>query len=688
MSLTIITATLLTTALAQDLQVSSPRQAPEGGLKIKSSGVPAFDFVDKKKSARAKDIPRLNVGTEASISFHDVPVTLPPEKKVDFSFVKKMSLPLSSFDKKLTQVTPAAPARSLVKLNPQFQTPVLQPLKEVPEPTFNEPQPSPIEVKSLTVGELKLVDALIFLELHKNYGLAFGLLSELIKEGRDTRTEGSYHLGLSALGLGLYSEFKFQLNKVMKDPDVEWQKRAARALAMGAGPGDRDLVKFLDPKLEALDITLDGADQYQINRARHYMGTNNLSLAASALDSIGAKSQLLPEAHMLRSLLAYRSGSLKEALNWQKQALTAVQTTKPDAEIRSMIALTLARMLFQTGAYKEAFQNYLLVDKSHPEWPQAMIEQAWSQILFNDPEGAAGNMFTLHTDFLKHRFAPESYVVRTVGYLNLCQYGDGMKVLYDFKKRYEPMAEIMKAFASKKPNDQLFYESLRTVYKKSDEKVINGLPRALIVDLARHPNFISEQSLINDTEDQVTKFNGLTVSLIQTERDIIRRQSELQGAANELKKRQKKNEFESELRTMDRKIAGLKAQQAVAKRARDSIKDLRTSALARMEKEKDGFKVNAGKALKERFQSMQAVLAKSLEQSELLAYEVFSGAGEHLRYQLAGGDTKSKNQLEVKAGDGKSVKWEFKGEVWEDELGHYRSSLKNVCGNEDARMAN
>ena len=58
-----------------------------------------------------------------------------------------------------------------------------------------------------------------------------------------------------------------------------------------------------------------------------------------------------------------------------------------------------------------------------------MVESAWTQILGEDYEGAAGNMFSLHTDFFKNAFSPESYVVRTVGYLNLCQYGDGAQVL-------------------------------------------------------------------------------------------------------------------------------------------------------------------------------------------------------------------------------------------------------------------
>lgn len=668
-------------SLAQDLSTTSGRVAPGAGLRMKSSGVPAYDLVDKKKGARVVTIPQLEVGTEPTLEFSQVAIDIPAAKKLDLSVFKKIPVPSIPMDKKLLQVPVVGPSKNAGKgVGAITATPVL---KEILDPTTVSAEAAPVQVTSLTKGELKLIDALIFLDIHKHYGLAFGLLSELIAESKELRTEAAYHLGISAQGLGLYSEFRNQLLKVLRDKDSEWQKRAARALAMGAAPGDRDLVPILDPKVEEHKISLSGAHQYQLNRAKYYVDQENLTTALSALEQVPETATLAPEALFLKSVLTYRRGNLKEALSIQEKALANLEKNKPSSEFKSIIGLALARMRFQTGDYQAAFKNYLLVDKRHAEWPQAMIEQAWAQILSNDPEGAAGNMFTLHTDFLKHRFAPESYVVRTVGYLNLCQYGDGMKVLYDLKKRYEPIAGLMDDFAKKNPVDLYFYDTLREVVSKRNEKMINGLPRALIVDLARHPNFLSEQSLINDTEDQIAKLNGLTVSLIQAERDIIKKQTDIQGQLVEMRKTQKKNEFASEIENLERKIAGLKLQQTIAKRARDSIKDLRTQSLARMEKEKDLFKLRAGKALKARFLEMRETLAKTLDQSELLAYEVFSGAGEHLRQQLAGAESKDKGRLSVKAGDGKSVKWEFKGEIWEDELGHYRSSLTNVCSNDD-----
>ena len=65
--------------------------------------------------------------------------------------------------------------------------------------------------------------------------------------------------------------------------------------------------------------------------------------------------------------------------------------------------------------------------------------------------------------------------------------------------------------------------------------------------------------------------------------------------------------------------------------------------------------------------------------SDILQYEIYSGAGEHLRHQMAGGDVTQEERPELKVKNDQALNWEFKGEIWEDEVGHYRSSLKNVC---------
>ena len=132
----------------------------------------------------------------------------------------------------------------------------------------------------------------------------------------------------------------------------------------------------------------------------------------------------------------------------------------------------------------------------------------------------------------------------------------------------------------------------------------------------------------------------------------------------------------------DRKLMSYRIQYHIAKKARISIKTLRELGISRLEKEKEELRLQASKALQIRFKELVADLDHVLEQNEVLQYELFSGAGEHIRYQMAGGEVSEKERPELKVEKEKSLTWKFKGEIWEDEVGHYRSSLKNVCPQE------
>ncbi|GIL18588.1 MAG: hypothetical protein BroJett040_23390 [Oligoflexia bacterium] len=664
-------------------QLKSQGRQPGKDLTIKKSGVPTYNLV--KKGQKIKDIPRLDIGEEKQIEAAQLtPQQKQPIKAVQLSPLQKQKSPeifrIDSLIKK--GITHTGPAKEIVKINPQFQAPAVKPLKEIPDPKITEREPSQKKLIPFSSAEEKLLQALIFLEIHKAYHMAIGIFSELIAESPEMKTESAYHLALTAWGLGLTSEFRYQMNKVLKDPQQNWQKKATSNFAHNGIEGDLDLVPIVDPKIDEFETELTKADRYQLNRAHYYMNKANLTQAQMALDEIQPDSSLYPEAQFMKGVLLYRSGQVDESQKQLQSALKIYEQKAPDSELKSVTALTLARIYFQVGKYKEAFDLYLKVNKNNPLWTQAMVEQAWAQILTEDYEGAAGNMYTLHTDFFKNTFTPESYIVRTVGYLNLCQYGDGMKVLYSFKKKYAPVLKQLEDYKKTAKQASNYYDTIRTFFQNPQNKTIDGLNRNFVYELARHPSFMNEQKQINHYEDQIQKWNQLSLDLVQRERQLLAQQTEAEKKLEELK-RQKNKPSPLEIKSAEDKVTSLRIQYQIAKRARNSIKDVRTAALTRLEQDKEVYKKKAAEALKARFETIQTTLSKTLDQSDILSYEIYSGAGEHLRYQMAGGDISEKDRIELKVQDGKSLKWEFKGEVWEDELGHYRSSLKNVCAKEN-----
>lgn len=103
---------------------------------------------------------------------------------------------------------------------------------------------------------------------------------------------------------------------------------------------------------------------------------------------------------------------------------------------------------------------------------------------------------------------------------------------------------------------------------------------------------------------------------------------------------------------------------------------MREAALARLMKEEGILRAQAGDNLKVRFGELTATLDRLIDQQEVLSYEIYSGAGEHIRYQMAGGEAQKsdKQPASLTPDDKGEYSWKFKGEVWDDEIGHFRSS--------------
>lgn len=676
---------LYTAASAESLTVKKSGRPAAQSLKVKTSKVPTFETVQKRvvngkvEVSRVKNIPRLDIGEERQISADEIaPMRMPASREVQLKLIQRKASPeMINVNTTRYAVTPVANAKVVTSTDAFNKIPDVKTLNPVADPKTQDPQVNLVKIDEMKPNDYKLLQALIFLDMQKNYELAMGLFAELM-EDKEHRLEAIYNYGMTAKGLGLSSEFReYMLRVVAETKNKAWQQRATEAILANVKDMKTSDVAMIDPMTVKYDLDVTKNEEYQLARAKHYSEKGNLGMVEDALIYIPETSPRYSDALLLMALFNYRQGKVDEAIYTLERLMKLTEGQK-QSQIRSVGALTLARIQFQKSQYKEAFQSYLKVDKSNPLWLQAMVESAWTQILGEDYEGAAGNMFSLHTDFFKNAFAPESYVVRTVGYLNLCQYGDGAQILQEMNKKYTPWRTKLQEYSKSHKNSSAYYETVKNWLKNSDLKEVDGLPRSFIVELARHPAYMNLQKQINGYEDEVTRFNKIALTLIKMERELIAKQS----AANKDFLAAKKSN--SSVESAERKLMAYRIQYHIAKKARTSIKNLRTVGLARIDKEKLALRDSASTALQARFGEMLGSLDRVLDQNEVLKYELYSGAGEHIRYQMAGGEINEKERPELKVEKEKSLNWKFKGEIWEDEVGHYRSSLKNVCPQESS----
>lgn len=670
----------------QDVRPETEGSRSQSGLKKKISNVPQFEIYQKKvvngktEVFRVKTFPRLKIGTEARIKSNVLKeLPLPEPKAFTLPEVEKLLSPQEVvFDQQyLAKTVEATDAKIVVNvLAPEPITPL--PTFEKSELTFgSETKP---EIKALnepSLSELKLLQALLYIE-KKNFELAFGLLTELTQDPI-VKFDAIYNLGITALGLKLDSEHSYQMSRLIKEAKgtkEPWQKLAAESLIVNARTGDLRVATLVEPLLAPLALESTPGPQFFLNLAKVQLERDDLNLALISVDRISMDSSIYPEALLLKSLLKYRTGLLAEAIQYQQLALENLEKTRPKSELKSVAAFTMARLYFQNSQYKEAFDAYLKVDRKHPDWLQAMTEQAWAQIIAKDYEGAAGNMFSLHTDFFQKSFAPESYIVRAVGYLNLCQFGDGAKVINEFQKRYTPTLKLINSYLKNVKEADSYYESVKTWAKNPDLKTVDGLPSEFVYYLTRNPQFQSNQERINLLEDEISKLNKITLHILRTEKKYL---TELNNEKARLVDAKKKREPAAEILLKEESVQQANIRYFISKKARLAMRDFRAAGLLRLDQEKDFYRNRASLALQDRFTQLTKSLTSSLDQAEVVQYEIYSGAGEHLRFQMAGGEATEEKKEELKVADGKSLKWDFKGEVWKDEIGHYRSSLKSVC---------
>lgn len=674
------------------LTVKKAARPAAANLKVKTSLVPTFEVYQKKvvkgktEVYKVKNIPLLDLGEEREVQAATLsPLRLPAAAEVKEQEVRRHP-PVQALNFAVTPYTLTVENPKQITSAEAFaKIPDVKILNPVAAPVTQEPQVTLVKMDELKPNDYKLLQALIFLEIQKNYELAMGLFAELMDDP-EHRIEALYNYAQTAKGMGLNSEFREYMIQVAKETkNKDWQQRATEALVKNITVLQHSDIAMIDPLVSKYELDVTKNDDYQLTRAKYYSEVGQLGLVEDALIYISETSPRYPDALMLSSLLSYRQGKVDEAIINLERLMQITEANKT-SQIRSVGALTLARMQFQKSQYKDAFQSYLKVDKSNPLWLQAMIESAWTQILGEDYEGAAGNMFSLHTDFFKNAFAPESYVVRTVGYLNLCQYGDGAEVLNDMRQKYSPWKKKLEAYNSTHKDPLNYYDTVKSWIKNSDLKEVDGLPRSFIVELARHPGYMSVQKQINTYEDEISRFNRIALNLINMERDLLKKQNaaskELADAKTKIGKNSPSEGAVQAIQTAEKKLLSYRIQYHIANKARTSIKNIRAQGLARIDKEKDVLRKAAAKTLQTRFTEMYASLNKVLDQNDVLQYELYSGAGEHLRYQMAGGDVNTKERAELKVQKEKSLNWKFKGEIWEDEVGHYRSSLKNVCPQE------
>lgn len=694
------------------VEVKDPGRKGSSQIQRGVAGVPQYDFYDKKE-VKEKDgkvrvvkipkekVPRLDIGKEARISKSDFLLpqfkfsmaqeknakALPSPALVQSSHIQKIT------GQKLAKVGRAKDVQNLktVKIKKPVTEEVVrktQPVLNVVKDTKEKP------VKELSKDEMKMLTALILYRKKDRCPTIMGLFYELA-EKKQYKDEANYYLGACAADLKLYSEAYARLVPFVEQESKEYGSDAIRLLLSGFEGEYEDRLSTVLSKLKNQSLIPEKV-KHKANMvmARGAYQRNKFSQARQYANKVPAGDTLYPQAQYLLGLVYYSEKNETKAQDvWEGLRQYMAEKQVGDKNLNSLTAINLARLKFNRGDYEAAQDYYMKINKDHPSWVRGLVEQGWSQIMQDDFAGAIGNMYSLHSPYFKTVYKPESFVVRTIGYINICQYGDAYRTLSWLEKEYRPWMDKVSQYMSEKKKDPLaYYATMKTYLQGKSTDDIEGLPYQVIREMGRRKDFLNDQAALNQKVDEVERYAKTGTEIIEHRRKIRWRKKEAQQRFEKVKadlakaKKDKSliknvSQWEAQYRKERDLIVGYHFELLMLEEGRQGYRDFVKRAENRIEDEKLRLKKSAGNHLIAHMSDMKQEMAKFLDNNEFLRYEVFAGSGENIRYQVAGGDTAQPRRIPASVKPEKIMNWNFDGEFWEDEIGNYRSSLQNNCPN-------
>ena len=457
------------------------------------------------------------------------------------------------------------------------------------------------------------------------------------------------------------------------------------------------IVEGLAPKEVYNNLEQNQKDKYNYVLAKGYFIKENYKRSEVHSKIVSEDSEVYYDAQMLLAISQYMSGKLPEGIQTiSKLKEEYLKESNPSQEFKSLIHINFARFLFERGIYDQAIQEYSQVNRSHPLWVDSLIEKGWSQLQTGDYKGAIGNMFTLKSPFFKDAYIPEAQVIQTIGYLNICQFADANQTLAYLENIYPAQKQNILNYMN---SGISYYDTLTSYISEDTDKIYEyrGLPPSIIREMGRNREYLNSQQKLNNIVDEIPRFNTFIQKLMKKTQSL---KAELTALTNKSKEfREKESEA---LREEDVALAkSLKNQrQAIYEKGLSvnyrilnfnkgikAFKKTNKNSVDRAIRLRNDYLTQAENNLKESMSNVDSRIDVVLRNNDLLRYEVYANSGKNIRYRASGGKVQEETDAEAQrlpssvVAD-KDYGWSFKGEFWEDEIGSFRSQLKNLCPKE------
>jgi tetratricopeptide (TPR) repeat protein len=395
----------------------------------------------------------------------------------------------------------------------------------------------------------------------------------------------------------------------------------------------RKKVDFAPPQLERLaDFAgqLSGFSQAFQDEFNYVLGEffhegQDWGKSVSFLDAVSPRAADFGKAQYLKGVLEVQNELYKSAVESFQRAIIATEDNGSAPEVRDLSFLALARIAYKIGDYDAAIYYFRKIPRGSYKQATAFYESSWVYFLKGDYARALGTFHTLESPYFSHYFYPEMWILEATAYLNFCHFDRAQLALKRFEEEVLPLLTPLESFLAKTQKPEAFYEALLSTL---NGKKVFELPEKLTAPVLANVEF----------------FN-----LYRTIKQIESEQARIDREGGPLA------EYGQELRDK------------LAKLHRDRLREIGLTirlilgeSLQELQKFRTKY-VELGVDMEDIMIDEQDRRQRALELGEKAEEKQAASGG---TTAIIGSDT---------------WRWPFENEYWADEIGAYRSTIKDIC---------
>ena len=224
--------------------------------------------------------------------------------------------------------------------------------------------------------------------------------------------KSEYTLGKTLYRLGLFqASLNFFDRIVQAGPDHRYFKATCKWLyylsrKISGDPGL--LEKIAQYKLD--DCPVEFRNELAFLIGQHHYKKGAVETGLEFLTQVPTTSRYFPKAKYLTGISYVRMEQPKPAVEAFKDLLRAtVDASDVTEDLRyfnQLAVLSMARVFYSTGQFRQAAKYYDQVPLDSTLWLDGLFESSWTFFRMNNHEKALGNLHTLNSPFFKDEYLP------------------------------------------------------------------------------------------------------------------------------------------------------------------------------------------------------------------------------------------------------------------------------------------